>query len=758
MKTLLRMDCIELSGFRRLQAVRIDFEEDTTVFVGANNSGKTAAISAIRRFFHDRGDFSPYDIGVENWASLRALGEIWESMQHDPAENETHIPWSDQLEQLNGVMPALDVWLDVQPGGFHYVSHVIPSLDWSGGRLGIRLRLEPAADVGELQRLAWSYRQVRTSAMTTAGNSKNSAKRAWPTDLLDYWLHHPRELGSLASYKLDPNKLVDVDSTFRAQPQKLFPKTTRHTEDLLKHVIRIDLIGAQRGLGTTEGNPSASHNNRTPGLFSNQLVKLADSMFDRTPFETEAQQKMQLAIAGAQDGLDEAVTDALKGVTTEVGTLGYPGLHDPKNLVFRSRVRTSDLLNHATAVQYSLEDGTDREAYLPEYAIGLGYQNLQTLKYKLYSFREERLAKSDGVLDAAPVPVHIVLVEEPEAHLHVQAQRVFVKRAYELLNSRQADSGLSTQLVISSHSSHLAHAVSFTKLRYFRRNTLAPRCVPDSAVVSLRGAFGPDKETEKFAERYLRVQHSDLLFADAAVFVEGAAERVLIPQIIENTWPNLANRYLSFIDIGGSHAHRFRPLVERLGLPTLIVTDLDAANETTNEKKRTKAAVDLTKPQVSTNPTITGWHPKEDSISSLLEMKDAAKETPVLSWPNVRIRIAFQVPSAKGRPCATSFEDAVVLENEAFFEALAKCKGPMEKVRKTVAGCKDSSALAIELHKILGDRFDKAAFALDLLFQIQDDATITCPKYIQDGLEWLDSCLSPSDSPTPPTPMSGARS
>jgi predicted ATP-dependent endonuclease of OLD family len=52
---------IEVGNFRKLKAVRIDFSETNTVFVGANNSGKTSAMVALRRFLVDRSDFSIND-------------------------------------------------------------------------------------------------------------------------------------------------------------------------------------------------------------------------------------------------------------------------------------------------------------------------------------------------------------------------------------------------------------------------------------------------------------------------------------------------------------------------------------------------------------------------------------------------------------------------------------------------------------------------------------------------------------------------
>lgn len=39
---------VEIGNFRKLKTVRIDFASETTIFVGANNSGKTSAMVALR--------------------------------------------------------------------------------------------------------------------------------------------------------------------------------------------------------------------------------------------------------------------------------------------------------------------------------------------------------------------------------------------------------------------------------------------------------------------------------------------------------------------------------------------------------------------------------------------------------------------------------------------------------------------------------------------------------------------------------------
>jgi hypothetical protein len=41
--------------------------------------------------------------------------------------------------------------------------------------------------------------------------------------------------------------------------------------------------------------------------------------------------------------------------------------------------------------------------------------------------------------------------------------------------------------------------------------------------------------------------------------------------------------YLSILEVGGAHAHRFKSLIEAIGLPNLVITDADAQNSNGNK-------------------------------------------------------------------------------------------------------------------------------------------------------------------------------
>lgn len=53
---------VEIGNYRKLLAARISFAPDKTVLVGANNSGKTSAMTALRRFLVDTRGFTINDL------------------------------------------------------------------------------------------------------------------------------------------------------------------------------------------------------------------------------------------------------------------------------------------------------------------------------------------------------------------------------------------------------------------------------------------------------------------------------------------------------------------------------------------------------------------------------------------------------------------------------------------------------------------------------------------------------------------------
>ncbi len=734
-----RLAHVEISRFRRLGAARVDVDAETTILVGANNSGKTSILNAIRQFLADSPGFGAFDLSVDQWAALRALGDAWEKLDQNPTTGVLPSDdWAGWLTSLLACMPTLDLWFEAQDSGFNYVFPFVPSLKWNGGLVGLRLRLEPASSVKDLQQLAWRYREARRPVVASGApdGSGPALAGAWPTNLLDYWLRYPTDLSRVVAYKLDPAKGPGCAAPDDG-PQPLPEPPTPIAKEHVSRLIRVDFIAAQRGLGTEEADGRPGSDPHRVGQFSHQVLRFVRQHLNPTGTTANEHPELVRAIVNAQNSLDDKIHVALGATIDEVKALGYPGLHDPQQMHVRTRIQTTDLLDHSTAVQYSLDGGGG--ALVPEHSIGLGYQNLQSLSYQLVGFRQSRLNPTKG----APAPVHLVMIEEPEAHLHVQVQRVFTRKALARITPKDAEhSHLSTQLLISTHASHLAHAESFTRLRYLRRSVSAAG-MAGSKVINLADVFG-DAETRTFAERYFRVQHTDLLFADAAIFVEGTAERMLVPLFIENEVPDLTGRYLSFVDIGGSHAHRLRPLVERLGIPTVVITDIDPmvpADAKTPKSKPKAAPIEDAAVLVCGNATLRQWHAGVASDGPL----DAYRHQPrVVKGSAGSTYFAWQLPVAPENLWPSSFEDALILTNRPWFVAQAQESGVLGKAGSVVADCTDQSRLQVDLHTLLRGSFDKGDFAATIFERMTTGEALECPAYIKDALGWLREQLEPT--------------
>ena len=479
----------------------------------------------------------------------------------------------------------------------------MPTLDWKGGLLGVRLRLEPE-DPAELHK---AYMQAMTDAEAIKGASAAASSAAaptepqkltlWPVDLMDFLSRRLSSYLVVKSYPLDPSKLAEPENSV-AKPQALPPTVTAIDGDPLAGLIRVNEINAQRGFGETQGSRDDDDALalRTSSRLSEQLRSYYRKHLDPSEYPEPSDLDALRAIEAAQQAFDLRLTESFKAAFLEVEGLGYPGVTDPKPRV-TTRLRPVDGLNHPTAITFEInvvrESGEVLPVVrLPEDNNGLGYQNLISMIFRLMSFRDAwmRVGKAARGPEAPEYePLQLVLIEEPEAHLHAQVQQVFIKKAYDVLRAHPdlRDSGLlRTQVVVSTHSSHVAHEISYSCLRYFRRLPAGMNgvSIPISVVVNLTNTFGESDETSRFVTRYLRAQHADLFFADALILVEGTAERMLLPHFIRRHFSRVDQGYITMLEVGGSHAHKLKPLVHHLGLTTLVITDLDA-----QEKKVTPA-------------------------------------------------------------------------------------------------------------------------------------------------------------------------
>ena len=179
----MRIALSEIQNFRKLKSCRIEFGDKETVFVGANNSGKTSAMDALILFLKNsrRNEISTTDFTISNWNAINSIGKTWIDCKEPEKLNLG-------IEQWLPVLPAVDIWLDVDNSEIHYVIDLIPTLSWQGGNLGVRLCLEPK----NIEELYKEFKRTFDAATETVSKKKSGSTNLslWPQSLKDFLERH----------------------------------------------------------------------------------------------------------------------------------------------------------------------------------------------------------------------------------------------------------------------------------------------------------------------------------------------------------------------------------------------------------------------------------------------------------------------------------------------------------------------------------------------------------------------------------------
>lgn len=649
---------ITIQNFRLLEDVSLCLENDTTLIVGRNNSGKTSLTELFRRLLAEnspRFRLEDFSLGTHD-----RFWKAFELFRNDVEEN--------------------------------VIRERLPTIS-------IALRIEYSADedLGTLSDFIVDLNEACTTAKIVVTYAVGAGK-----------------IGDLFADLGDDRRglfraLRDrVPKLFEAQIEAKDPNDPTNTKILesanLRAVLQFGFINAQRALDDATNKEKAVLGKVFERLFTSA------SAVGAGPGDQAIAETLKNAVEGIQTQIDTDFNDQLGALAPTFALFGYPGLSDPQ-LRTETQLDVQQLLSNHTTVTYS---GPDPEGInLPESYNGLGSRNLIFILLKLFElFREFTTRQPES-------GVHLIFIEEPEAHLHPQMQSVFIRQLNRIRVMFEATynggNAWPVQFIVTTHSSHIANEASFDAMRYF----LARPREPGSSILRTQskdlrtGLGGEEPENRVFLHQYMTLTRCDLLFADGAILVEGTTERLILPAAIEKFdeqhGSNIGGKYLSIMEVGGAYAHLFYNLVDFLDLRTLIITDLDSIDAADNRKK-----CKVSGGTHSSNASVNRWFApvggNSPTLESLLAKTDVEKSIGCR-------RIAYQIPHTDGDACGRSFEDAFILANPNKF-GLA---GPN-------AIEKESQAWD------LAQDIKKSEFALRFAI---NDTEWSIPRYIDQGLRWL---------------------
>lgn len=313
---------------------------------------------------------------------------------------------------------------------------------------------------------------------------------------------------------------------------------------------------------------------------------------------------------------------------------------------------------------------------VPIQTLGLGQKNI--LYLSLFIAELENSSSNHEI--------NILLIEEPEAHLHPQLQKILFAN----LNGLKT-----TQVFMTSHSTHIASDCDYKNLNIIFKNN--NRDVKSFS--PFRGELLIPRE-KLLLKRYLDATRSEMFFASALIYVEGVGEQFIIPSISKNVFSlNLTEHNISVIPIHSRFFDPYLKLVQNnnLEIPTVAIIDGDI-DELDDEEENTAAVSNAKKLEV------------EDRIKVCVGNKTLESDL----FPNLET-------------------------NQRYLKACFENLGHIKSYNKLLESVKDDpEKWDPELLKRIDKTIKKGRFAQELSILI--DADFIVPAYIEEAILHIAKC------------------
>ena len=554
----MKISKINIKNYRRFLSTNLNVEGNNLVILaGANNSGKTSLIQLLNTVFKNRNNICEKDISIQKRQNL--IFDIEKELGPDKLTFEEYkekVLLFFKEKEIEEYTINVQITVSYEDGeSITLFSDYLMDLDENRKEFYFEFRNEYsfslfenffAANVSELHKL---YDTTNIHKINL--DKKQAEGKGALSEEIDAYLRGKNQYEKLF-FKIFgsclKNSYYYSDATFTILRNMDF--------NAFSKLFVFDYISADREL-----DDESTKNKK----ITTSVIESTDPLTEKFTWKDQFRRLYNtvdsgLKASGIESTLQQNTLSAFSTIKENMDLIGDTKIDAIEAIMEFDEKILLTLIKESISINYVYNKDNSR-IYLGEESQGLGISNLIFISLQIIKFRNQVKTET----------VNFFVIEEPEAHMHIQMQRVLIKFLEDLFSKDTYIQGM-----ISTHSSEIVRNSNLTSLKIIRPTDPFENKISDLQLFIKEN--GSDKE---FYETFFKINFSNLIFCDKAIIYEGDTERMFIESVISRVseYSELSTKYISYCQAGGAYAHKYFKLISELGIKLCVFTDMDYSKD-----------------------------------------------------------------------------------------------------------------------------------------------------------------------------------